>query len=322
MGLPNVDAKSSDVACVACDEQTGHRIHTVPEMMFGTGERFDYLECRSCGSLQLVSVPDDIAAYYPDGYYSFKPSKLQRAKDLTVVSVDRVRRNLPTQLGSGRDLSWMDFAGVGRTDRIVDVGCGSGRYLRRLEQHGYTDLLGADPFIGDDFILAGGTKVQKTSLDGLDGMFDLIMFNHSFEHTIDPLAVAKAAVERLAPGGRVLLRVPVVATAWTEFGVHWIQIDPPRHLHLQSVEGMHRLARRAGLRVTRTEFDSSAFQFWGSIQAQRGVAMTAPDSYTQTRFSRRPAFSRREIASFATKAKGLNRRSTGDQAGFLLELDQ
>jgi SAM-dependent methyltransferase len=216
----------------------------------------------------------------------------------------------------------MEFAGVDQDSSIIDIGCGSGRLLRRLEQHGFSGISGADPFVADDFTLPGGTPVLRSGVDGLAGEFDLVMFNHSFEHTVDPLGTLKAARERLKPGGRLLLRIPVVAEAFAEFGTEWVQIDAPRHLHLQTVDGMHHLAQRAGFRVTRTLFDSNAFQFWGSRQCSRGIPLASEGSYTKTRFSLRPSVGRTQIVRDAMEARRRNRWSTGDQAGFLLALDQ
>ena len=43
---------------------------TVRENMFGIEAAFDYAACAACGSLALISIPEDMAAYYPTSYYS------------------------------------------------------------------------------------------------------------------------------------------------------------------------------------------------------------------------------------------------------------
>ena len=85
---------------------------------------------------------------------------------------------------------------------------------------------------------------------------------------------------------------------------------------------MHHLARRAGFKVTRVLFDSNAFQFWGSRQCTKGIPLASERSYSNTRYSLRPSVSRTEILRYAAEARKRNRWSTGDQAGFLLALDQ
>ena len=40
------------------------------EMMFGLRDRFRYLQCQSCGCMQIEKYLADIAKYYPDNYFS------------------------------------------------------------------------------------------------------------------------------------------------------------------------------------------------------------------------------------------------------------
>lgn len=51
------------------------------ERMLGLGEEFTYASCPSCGSIQLLSIPEDLGSYYPSTYYSFgvlQPSGILR----------------------------------------------------------------------------------------------------------------------------------------------------------------------------------------------------------------------------------------------------
>ena len=43
---------------------------TVREMMYHTREEFQYFECGNCHCLQITEVPDNLADYYGDSYYS------------------------------------------------------------------------------------------------------------------------------------------------------------------------------------------------------------------------------------------------------------
>src|SRR5450631_2513186 len=55
--------------CPAC-LGTSRTVLTVRENMFGLLEDFDYSVCTDCGSLALISIPEDMAPYYPRNYYS------------------------------------------------------------------------------------------------------------------------------------------------------------------------------------------------------------------------------------------------------------
>src|ERR1035438_6379952 len=57
--------------CVACGSDRTRGRHDVPETMFRTGDSFTYRECDVCGSLQIDTVPPELAVHYDsDRYYS------------------------------------------------------------------------------------------------------------------------------------------------------------------------------------------------------------------------------------------------------------
>src|SRR4051812_28975449 len=57
--------------CSICENSANVRIHRAREMMFGTREEFDYLECARCGTVQIVEVPSDLGRHYPPDYFAF-----------------------------------------------------------------------------------------------------------------------------------------------------------------------------------------------------------------------------------------------------------
>jgi hypothetical protein len=143
------------------------------------------------------------------------------------------------------------------------------------------------------------------------------MFQHSFEHLPDPQAALAAAARLLPPGGRCLIRLPLVSSyAWEHYGVDWVQLDAPRHFFLHSEESIRRLAAGAGLEILKIVYDSTAFQFVGSELYRRDIPLRSqtPDDVQL----RATAFSREEIAAFERHARELNAETRGDQAAFYL----
>ena len=65
-------------ACRICGNASDNRAHVAREMMFGTRERFDYVECARCGCLQIRDVPADLSPYYPADYYSLAAPRRRR----------------------------------------------------------------------------------------------------------------------------------------------------------------------------------------------------------------------------------------------------
>jgi hypothetical protein len=44
--------------CRVCGNSSGNRVHRAREMFAGTRDEFDYVECASCGTLQIREVLD------------------------------------------------------------------------------------------------------------------------------------------------------------------------------------------------------------------------------------------------------------------------
>ncbi len=132
-------------SCRMCQGQDcGH--FTAKEMMFGHREEFLYLECRSCGCVQISDYPRNIAGHYPDNYYSYQNSSppghyrtdpplrrtLQFGKRTLMRSSNMLRRRL---LAAGSTQSLLRSRPVlnlyvkhvpDADKRILDVGCGNG----------------------------------------------------------------------------------------------------------------------------------------------------------------------------------------------------
>ena len=121
----------------------------------------------------------------------------------------------------------------------------------------------------------------------------------------------------LNPGGVVLLRVPTVSSfAWQHYGVHWVQLDAPRHLYLNSLQSIQVLAQKTGFTLEQTVYDSNAFQFWGSEQYEQNIPLQDPRSYAIA--PQNASFDAQRIRDFATRANELNAAQQGDQAAFYL----
>ncbi len=304
--------------------------------MFGTGDSFDYVECTACGTVQINEIPE-LSRYYPDDYYSFSGAELNglRIRLLNALApVFYAFRNsgagkwmassfpsaasrmdhfdLETQVfDRGLGLGAVLASGVSKGSRILDVGCGTGRLLDILGMLGFSSLTGIDAFLDTDRTAKGGARLLKKEIADLDGEFDLIMFHHSFEHLADPANSLRAVSDRLASGGMCLVRIPLVNYAWEEYGVNWVGLDAPRHLHLFSERAFKDLAEKAGFDVERVVFDSTSFQFVGSELYSRGLPLNES-------IRARSLFTSEQIRNWKRKARELNQLGRGDQAAFYL----
>jgi 2-polyprenyl-3-methyl-5-hydroxy-6-metoxy-1,4-benzoquinol methylase len=137
--------------------------------------------------------------------------------------------------------------------RLLDVGTGSAKHLPRLVRLGLK-VEGIEP---------DNAAVQAARLRGLNvtvgdfmthpyepSLFDFVTMSHVIEHVHEPLEAFHKAFEVLAPGGRLVVLTPNVASrGHRRFGRHWSMLDAPRHLTLFDQQTMAILARKAGLEV-------------------------------------------------------------------------
>jgi SAM-dependent methyltransferase len=312
-------ASTEACACRICGGgAAGH--FRAREMMFGTKETFDYFQCGTCACLQVATVPPDLSRFYGPGYYSYgEPTPHRGLRARLVGARNRYLSGAADPLGAlvAKFKPFLALASLrpialARDARIVDVGCGGGELLLALQAVGFRNLLGVDPFVATDLDLGGGLRVLRRELDEVRGEHDLVMFHHSLEHVARQRETLAAAHALLVPGGRCIVRIPTVSSfAWREYGVDWCALDAPRHLYLHSVRSLGLVAAQAGFRVERVVSDSTAFQFWGSEQYRRGIALMTPGSNA---IAPAPgAFTSAQLRDFRRRAESLNRAEDGDQ---------
>ncbi len=317
--------------CRICQNSNHNTQYTAKEMMLGLRDEHDYFECAECGCLQIVTVPDNLPEYYPDDdYYSYEhvssatglKGSLIRKRDHFAATGKGFVGKIMQRLQPHDKLPAIARTKVQLDSKILDVGCGAAHLLHSMREAGFNNLLGIDPFNANDITYPNGLHVEKKSIHDLhinrpeDG-WELIMFNHSYEHVFDQLEVLQKAYELLTPGGICLIRIPTVTSwAWRTYGVDWVQLDAPRHLFLHSIKSMHILAEKTGFALDDVIYDSFAFQYWGSMQYQNNIALCDENSYAVN--PGKSMFSNEQIKEFNAQSKQLNQQKAGDQAAFYL----
>ena len=300
----------------------------VKEEMFGMGDIFEYAQCKQCGCLQCLNIPNNFAKYYPDNYYSLGPvtGKLSWR--------ERVRRDISCKFVLRRPafmddwfMQWVEERnvlevyhriGVRPGHSLLDVGCGGGRHVQDLRVAGVKGALGVDPFIEADVYDDGQLLVKKGSLEDIAGRFDFIAFHHSFEHIEGQQATFDAAVSLLKPGGKILIRIPTVTSdAYEIYREKWLQLDAPRHIYLHSHQSIALIAQKAGMQQFDLWCDSAAGQFIFSEQYRQGIALFDEHSYMKN--PKDSIFRPEQIEEYQKRAQALNKILRGDQICIVFE---
>src|SRR6266403_4304760 len=98
--------------------------------------------------------------------------------------------------------------------RILDVGCGEGRFGQRLKEKLNAEVWGVElvPLAADvardrlDRVLCGDITQQLINIR--DHYFDCIIFNDVIEHLMDPYRVLIAIKQKLTREGVVVCSIP------------------------------------------------------------------------------------------------------------------
>lgn len=318
---------STGMTCRICGNSSNNELYHPREMMLGLREKFTYFQCSSCECLQIDLIPENLDKYYPQNYNGFsKPRKnifsglrglIRKQRFFKTLFSHNQKYNVLSYLVSPVDsYNYLGNLSLDLTSKILDVGSGRGSLLYPLYQLGMKNVQGVDPFIDDTIIYSNGYRVSKGFIDSIQGEWDVIIFNHSFEHILNPLHTLKVVYKLLKKDGVCIIRTPVIPSyVWEKYGLDWFQLDAPRHFFIHSEKSLELVGNQAGLELVDIVYDSTAAQFVHSEKYKNNIAMYEDASSLYTSFLDRKLKKRR----FQQKAMELNNTHKGDQAIFFLK---
>lgn len=299
--------------CPVCNGKEG-KIIALTEMMFGTKEFYDYKECNECKTLYLLNEDIPSNEIYPKEYHSFREMEKENAfKHYIKKYIYKYYLRIKANYGS----DWIkNCIEKGYDAKILDVGCGVGYNLKLLNDYGFNNLYGIDPFLSGPNNNSQ-LKIYKTNLENFsEKNFDVIMFHHVFEHLDNPRHILKLIKGIIKSDAIIIIRIPVKDShAWELYRENWVQLDPPRHAVTYTKNSFEKLCLQEGFKVIKQFCDSYEFQFLGSEQAKKNIPLFSPLSYTHDKNK----FSKNEIKKYIKESKSLNKNNYGDQSVFILK---
>ncbi len=214
---------------------------------------FPMSRCATCATVFVDPVPsaDVLDAAYPDDFYGKRRSDTERIEEWFLSR--RLRLCGPI---------------AGRS--VLDVGSGDGKFLRRAVAAGARRVTGVEPSANGRQLAAGASVPSVADVGDLDpdDRFDLVTLWQVFEHVPDPRRLGRALVERLAPGGRLLLSLPNVESFEAErFGGDWFHLDVPRHLVFPPSRTLRTVFEELGVRHVETVPFSAEYGPYGLMQS-------------------------------------------------------
>lgn len=156
--------------------------------------------------------------------------------------------------------------------RVLDVGCGSGVLLARMQSLGWqVEGVEVDPG-GVAAARARGVTVHQGQLADAkfpDSHFDAVHSAHVIEHVYNPVALLRECFRILKPGGKLVIITPNTASwgHW-KFGSAWLNLDPPRHLMLFNPQTLRAAAEQHGFVVERLDTTIRSAWVYGTLSRE------------------------------------------------------
>jgi len=222
---------------------------------------FGVRECTACryGVTDPQLSNAELGPYYASDYYA---GYYEHGGPRSRNPLYRLRAAFRKRSGERRNRQRpFDVEGI-PPGRFLDVGCGGGELLRSFAARGW-EPYGIDPSEQAVETAAGrGAKVHCGTLADQpweEGSFQLIGFNHSLEHIVDPIDALRSARDLLAPGGLLAIAAPNW-TCWqrSRFGNRWSSLDMPRHQQHFSPQALRRTAETLELELSSVGTTSAA----------------------------------------------------------------
>jgi SAM-dependent methyltransferase len=248
--------------CIACGSAGVPLYDGLTDYLAGTPGSWRMVRCarQSCGMLWLDPKPRaaELIKAYASYHTHGRGSRDAAALGLSALNAACKLASRLLELGSGlgrqrRQLRTM-FLGKGVPGRLLEVGCGKGRFLDRMRRAGWqvqgTDF---DPAVAQRVRDRYGLRIDVGDLAALHypaDQFDAVAMSQVIEHVHDPLALLEECRRVLRPGGRLVLSTPNAAgLAHRRDGRYWRGLEPPRHLHVFTPEALAACALACGFKV-------------------------------------------------------------------------
>lgn len=220
---------------------------------------WSYWNCRSCSTLYLNPRPKESYIHEAYGvYYTHLESKgswlsqfKTRLKNEFFSHLFQI--NLQPRIGLPKKLSFLVkplkaflYVPFGMEQlvelprgKLLDVGCGNGHMLKIAKDLGW-EITGIEI---DSQAVQAARSLDLNVFEGsylalfeLNDMYDCIICSHVLEHVYQPFDMLDLMINRLKPGGTLILSCPnALSHMRAKFGINWRGIEAPRHIAIPAL---------------------------------------------------------------------------------------
>ena len=255
------------ISCAICGSTSSNTFLTSYDKYLRVDKtKFTLVRCADCGLVYLNPQPtmEELAKYYPPHYPSYLTSYDVLERNRLLEFLKGIKRlfspNHPAPFRQGEVSS--DTSRL----RILDFGCGSGRFLLSMRlAHPLWELHGFDISTKQDIKFIGhGISIILDAPDAIGShfekeSFDRIYLNNVLEHVNDPVATLRMLAALLKPEGEMIIEVPNIdSIKFKMFRSNFFPLEIPRHLYHFSPSTLSMLCAKCGLTTIEVEKIGSA----------------------------------------------------------------
>jgi SAM-dependent methyltransferase len=238
-------------ACPACHSPRIRRLDAMAIPRDAQRRRVAFIAgCDACGLLFTDPLPsaEQLERYYAeDGPWA--ASHADRVRKVERTHRRRLRETTPKPRPPRmRDrlvdalAAYLPVPGVPPGAKVLDFGCGDGKFLDRLQDRGW-QTYGIEPSSDVAFL-----RHRRLTEPPQDGSFDFVLLHHVLEHVRQPLDVLERLAGALRDGGLLFVSVPRLDTLPMHQDLKYC-LDGRKHLMSFSQVCLTGLLARAGLSV-------------------------------------------------------------------------
>ena len=252
-------SSAQKIGCHACGGEGEVLYLNEPDRVFGAPGAWTVVRCRNaeCGLLWLTPspTPDELRLAYAE-YYTHGEQRRSRAYRVAAAAYSVVNDGLLAILGIPQERSRLRrmYLGAGRGQKLLDVGCGDGKFVAKMAKMGWLSFgIDPDPKAVDaarKYLGVNVTCVDLPELVDRHEKFDVITASHVIEHVSDAVEFLKMCKKLLSQNGRIILLTPNASSFGHNLcGRYWRGLEVPRHLFVFTQNALNACASRAGLAV-------------------------------------------------------------------------
>ncbi|QQS30165.1 MAG: class I SAM-dependent methyltransferase [Sphingobacteriales bacterium] len=245
--------------CPYCFADNSRKLYETLDMYDHT---FQVNQCNNCNTVFLSPnpTPEQLEQAYSESYYGEQEQKFNTLVERVVDFFRKQRAGIISGY-------------IPSTAKVLDIGCGNGRFLYHLLKKGNYEAYGIE--------LPGKAAERASKVEGLilkqgklepgdfqDSSLDAVTMFHVIEHLDQPRQTLQIIGQIVKPGGIAYISMPNI-DSWQSrlFKGKWLHLDPPRHVFFLSPRHLQHEMQQLGFQLEKERYFNPEYNPFGMQQS-------------------------------------------------------